>query len=141
MNATSKPVRLALKAVIFDEQNRCLVLRRSNVNRHFVGLWEWPGGKPEPGEDFSVSLAREVHEECGLEVELTGLAGASEFAMPAAQVVLLCLTARVTGGTVQLSDEHDAFEWVPLEALAERDMLEAMKPVWKFLVERKESHG
>jgi len=50
--ATVKPFRLAVKAVIFDDQQRCLLLRRSAINHHFVGCWEWPGGKVDEGEDF-----------------------------------------------------------------------------------------
>jgi mutator protein MutT len=131
---------LAVKAVILDNQHRCLLLRRSPANRNFVGYWEWPGGKADPGEDFATALHREIREECGLEVELTGLAGASEFEMPAARVLLICLTARCTGGELQLSHEHDAFDWVRLEELPQRQILEPMKPVLKKLLKGKESH-
>jgi 8-oxo-dGTP diphosphatase len=113
----AKPFRLAVKAVIFGEQNRCLLLRRSASNKHFVGCWEWPGGKVDPGEDFATATLRETAEEAGLQIELTGLAGATSFEMPAVNVVLLCTEARVISGAVRLSDEHDAFEWVPLAEL------------------------
>ena len=141
MNETGKSWGMAVKTVIFDGRQRCLLLRRSSANRNFVGFWEWPGGKVDPGEDFATALHREVREECGLEVEFTSLAGASEFEMPAARVVLICLTARCTGGELRLSHEHDAFDWVGLEALAQRKILEPMKPVLKSLLERKESHA
>lgn len=117
MNAVPKPFRLAVKAVILDDARRCLLIRRSAANRNFVGCWEWPGGKLDPGEDFTAGLAREVSEECGLEVELTGLAGATQFAMPTVNVVLLCMEARVTGGEPSLSEEHDQSAWVPLAEL------------------------
>lgn len=136
----SKPFKLAVKAVILDQEKRCLLIRRSPANRNFVGFWEWPGGKADPGEDFATALHREVREECGLELEFTGLAGASEFEMPAARIVLICLTARLTGGELRLSHEHDASDWVRLEELAQRQILEPMKPVLKSLLERKESH-
>src|SRR5690606_21176882 len=102
----AKPFSMAVKAVICDDQGRCLVIRRSTHNRSFVGCWEWPGGKLDPGEDFTDGLRREVMEECGLEVELTGLAGAMEFELPATRVVLLCMEARPVGGTLRLSEEH-----------------------------------
>ena len=123
---------------MLDATHRCLVLRRSAANRNFVGCWEWPGGKPDPGEDLAVALRRELREEAGLEVELLGLAGASEFDMPVARIVLICLFARPTGGELRLSPEHDAFEWVTLKDLAQRKVLESMKPVLKDLLERKE---
>ena len=136
----SEPIRMAVKAVVFDAAHRCLVLRRSPANRGFVGCWEWPGGKPDPGEDLDTALRRELREECGLEVDFLGLAGASEFDMPAGRIILLCLLARQTGGELRLSHEHDDFAWVPLAELAQRQILEPMKPILKTLLERRESH-
>jgi len=110
----SKPFSLAVKAAIADADGRYLLLRRSAHNRNFVGCWEWPGGKLDAGEDFAAGLHREVAEETGLIVELTGLACTTTYEMPKANMVLLCMEARVISGGVRLSEEHDAFVWVPL---------------------------
>ena len=115
--SSPKPFSMAVKAVILDEEGRCLLIRRSARNKNFAGCWEWPGGKLDPGESFATGLQREVMEECGLTVELTGLAGAVEFEMPAVRVVLLCMEARRTGGTIRMSEEHDDSAWVPLADL------------------------
>jgi 8-oxo-dGTP diphosphatase len=115
--SSPKPFSMAVKAVILDDEGRCLLIRRSAHNTHFAGCWEWPGGKLDPGESFATGLKREVMEECGLTVELTGLAGAMEFEMPAVRVVLLCMEARLTGGTIRMSREHDDSAWVPLADL------------------------
>lgn len=112
-----KPFSMAVKAVILDDEGRCLLIRRSANNKNFVGCWEWPGGKLDPGESFAVGLEREVMEECGLTVELTGLAGAMEFEMPKVRVVLLCMEARLAGGVMRMSEEHDDSAWVPLADL------------------------
>ncbi|MCU0856833.1 MAG: NUDIX domain-containing protein [Pontiellaceae bacterium] len=109
----TKPYGLSVKAVIFDQQGRCLLIRRSAHNKNFVGCWEWPGGKADPGEDFASALHREVAEETGLTVELTGFACATSFEMPKVNVVLLCMEARLIGGDIRLSEEHDDFIWVP----------------------------
>jgi hypothetical protein len=37
--------------------------------------------------------------------------------MPKVNVVLLCMEARLTGGELKLSEEHDDFAWVPLDEL------------------------
>lgn len=137
MDATPKPFRLAVEAVILDDRNRCLLVRRSTANRNFVGCWEWPGGKLAPGEDFTVGLAREVREECGLEVELTGLAGATRFAMPTVNVILLCLEARRTGGELRLSEEHDQSAWVPLAELDRWPLTEHVGPFMLDYARRK----
>ena len=115
---TGKPFSLSVRAVVFDAAGRCLLLRRSGHNRSFVGKWEWPGGKVEPGEDFAAAILRETREETSLEIEITGLAGATEFEMSTANVVLLCLEARLIGGTLRLSVEHADFAWVALPEIS-----------------------
>ena len=115
MNApiTVKPFRLTVKAVILDDQQRCLLVRRSASNHSFVGCWEWPGGKVDDGEDFATALLREVSEETDLAVEITGLAGATMYEMPAIHMVLLCMEASRVSGELRLSEEHDNLAWVP----------------------------
>ena len=116
----SKPFKLAVKAVVLDGDRRCLLVRRSPHNHNFVGCWEWPGGKVDDGEAFADAVVREMREETSLEIKITGLAGATQFEMPAVNVVLLCMEARVTGGTLKLSEEHDDFTWVPFSEFSQR---------------------
>ena len=118
----AKPFSLSVKAVVRDAQGRCLLLRRSAVNKHFVGCWEWPGGKVDAGEDFAHAVVREAWEESGLEVELTGVAGVTEFEIEKVHVVVLAMDVRVAGGELRLSEEHDAFDWVALADLAGRNL-------------------
>jgi 8-oxo-dGTP diphosphatase len=113
-STTVKPYRLTVKAVILDGQRRCLLVRRSAFNRSFVGCWEWPGGKVDDGEDFATALLREAREETGLEVQITGLAGAAMYEMPAMHMVLLCMEASILSGELRLSEEHDDLVWAPL---------------------------
>ena len=122
-----RPYSLAVKAVMVDNGGRCLLLRRSPANRSYVGYWEWPGGKVDPGEDFASAVARETKEETDLEVELTGLAGATSFTIPEGEVVLLCMQARITGGSIRLSHEHDQHAWVPLNEFAEWKLSDAVR--------------
>jgi len=61
-----KPVHVAV-AVIQDEQGRVLLSRRPE-HAHQGGLWEFPGGKVEPGEGLSAALKREITEELGLDI-------------------------------------------------------------------------
>ena len=128
MNEEPKPWGLSVKAVILDSAGRCLLLRRSAANKNFVGQWEWPGGKVDPGEDFATAVLRETKEEAGLDVEITGLVGATSFDMPRVHVVVLCIEARLTGGTLTLSHEHDAAEWVPPAELSRWDLPEHVRP-------------
>ena len=128
MDSEHKPFSLAVGAVIVDAEDRCLLLRRAAANPHFAGCWEWPGGKLEPGENFAEGLRREVMEESGLRIELTGLAGATEFEIGDVRVIFLCLDARAVDGEPRLSKEHDRFAWVTFSQLNRYALVDTVKP-------------
>jgi 8-oxo-dGTP diphosphatase len=92
-----------------------------------AGEWEFPGGKIEPGESFDEGLLREVLEETGLVISLQNVAGCAESEMPDRNVAYLILEGRVKGGELQLSGEHDAFQWVPIAELPRTDMAEQFR--------------
>lgn len=53
--------------VLTDAEGRVLLMQRL-PGKHLAGLWEFPGGKLEPGEGVPQALARELAEELGVEV-------------------------------------------------------------------------
>ena len=55
--------------VIINNQGKILILRRSS-DEYYAGLWDFPGGTVEKGETLQQAAAREVKEECGLEIKL-----------------------------------------------------------------------
>ncbi|TCK02984.1 Nudix family hydrolase [Marinobacterium mangrovicola] len=55
-------------AVITDAADQILIAKRSS-DKHQGGLWEFPGGKVEPGEPVQAALARELDEELGIQVK------------------------------------------------------------------------
>lgn len=59
---------LVAACALVDEDNRVLIAKRPE-GRHMAGLWEFPGGKVEPGERPETTLIRELHEELGIVVE------------------------------------------------------------------------
>jgi ADP-ribose pyrophosphatase YjhB (NUDIX family) len=59
--------------LVYDDAGRLLLVRRANEPGR--GLWSVPGGRVEPGEDDHTALAREMHEETGLSVQLGPLIG------------------------------------------------------------------
>lgn len=136
----SRPFGLAVKAVIADAEGRCLLLRRSPANTHFVGCWEWPGGKVDPGEEFASAVVRETKEETGLDVEITGLAGAIAFEMPKIHVVLLCMEARIVGSAIALSHEHDAWQWASPSELGGLPLVGSVGDFMIGYMRRRERH-
>lgn len=101
------------------QRPRRLLAARRTAPPEFAGMWEFPGGKVEPGEQHEAALHRELREELGVAVrlgeELTGpLAAGWPLTEKAAMRVWL---AEVTEGTPAPLEDHDALRWLPLEAL------------------------
>jgi ADP-ribose pyrophosphatase YjhB (NUDIX family) len=106
---------VAASAVVTDGEGRVLLQRRRDS-----GLWALPGGGMEMGESLPGAAVREVREETGLEVEITGLVGT--YTDPRHVIAYddgevrrqfnVCFTARVTGGELAISDESTELRFV-----------------------------
>lgn len=70
---TIKPTVLVAAVALVDADNRVLIAKRP-PGKAMAGLWEFPGGKVEPGETPEAALRRELKEELGIEVCHTCLA-------------------------------------------------------------------
>ncbi len=68
---SKKTIRVAA-ALIFDDQNKIIISRRPEGS-HLSGMWEFPGGKIEPGENAEQTLVRELLEELALEIKVGSL--------------------------------------------------------------------
>lgn len=66
---------IVVAAALIDADGRVLVQQRSAGQ--FDGLWEFPGGKLEPGETPEAALVRELNEELGIDVDAACLAPAT----------------------------------------------------------------
>ncbi|MGC2126303.1 MAG: (deoxy)nucleoside triphosphate pyrophosphohydrolase, partial [Methylovirgula sp.] len=64
---------LVVAAALIDADDRVLIARRPE-GKPLAGLWEFPGGKLDPGERPETALIRELAEELGIEVEEACLA-------------------------------------------------------------------
>ena len=64
------PLKLVVAAALVDTDNRVLIGKRPD-GKDMAGLWEFPGGKQEPGEAIKATVVRELREELAIEVELT----------------------------------------------------------------------
>ena len=90
-----------------------------------AGRWEFPGGKVEPGETAAAALVREVGEELGCAIEVTGwLAGEG---LIGERYVLRLATARIATGEPR-PVEHDLVRWLAPGDLEQVDWLEPDRP-------------
>jgi 8-oxo-dGTP diphosphatase len=109
--------QLAVSAAIFRDDKVLLVRRARSPAKGFYSL---PGGRVEFGESLHAALQREVDEETGLRIEITGLAGWREV-LPATagggHYLIMSFAARWTANDVVLNDELDDFKWLAPDEL------------------------
>lgn len=112
-------------AVVIDDQGRVLLHRRRDS-----GLWALPGGVINLGETIAEAAAREVHEETGVTVEITGLVGI--YSDPRHVIAYsdgevrrqfnVCFRARPVAGTAHATDEASEVRWVHPDEFDALDM-------------------
>ena len=99
-------------AIVICQAERVLLVRRRAVG---AGSWGFPAGFVEYDEDFLSAAHREVREETGLEIELTGLANlSSNFHHEGLHALVGVVCARPVGGVLRPGDDVDATRWAAL---------------------------
>jgi len=71
--AATRPIVLVAAVALIDADGRVLLAERPE-GKSMAGMWEFPGGKVEPGETPEAALIRELHEELGIETWASCLA-------------------------------------------------------------------
>ena len=111
-----------------------ILIARRNANTHQGGLWEFPGGKKEPGETILEALAREFHEELGLAIlaescrPLTNI----HHHYPDKSVHLDVWWIDEFDGEPE-GKEGQPLKWVAPDELTDYDFPEANKPILKVI--------
>jgi mutator protein MutT len=108
-------VEVAIALVHHD--GRLLIGRRPE-GVHLAGLWEFPGGKVEPGETPAQCLVRELREEMGIEVEVATPYDLLEFVYPERHVRLHPFACRLLAGEPEARACAE-LRWVTPAELAE----------------------
>ncbi len=126
---------LVVACALIDADNRVLIAQRPE-GKQLAGLWEFPGGKLEPGERPEPALIRELREELGIAVKEACLAPLT-FASHAYETFHLLMPlyiCRRWEGTVA-SKEGQALAWVRANKLRDYPMPPADIPLIPPLID------
>ena len=113
---------LSVRALLADENNKILILKRSTESKTNPGKWELPGGKVDQGESFDQALIREVYEETQLKISLEHVVGISEQNLHLIRAVHIIMSGKIINGNLNLSNEHEGYAWVFFENLQEYEL-------------------
>ena len=120
---------IVVAAALVDRDGKLLVQQRPE-GLSMAGLWEFPGGKLEPGETPEQALIRELAEELAIDVDHACLAPAcfASEALGDKHLLLLLYVCRKWRGT-PLAQHASALRWVRPVELHALDMPPADKPL------------
>lgn len=120
----------SVTAVVVNERDEILLIHKTDND-----LWALPGGGHDVGESIATTVVREVKEETGVDVEVTGIVGL--YTDPrhvmayddgeVRQQFSICFTTRLLGGQLATSSESKEVEWVAPDDLDGLDMHPSMR--------------
>lgn len=112
----SAPPREVTVVAAVIEHDRAFLLTRRLQGTHLEGLWEFPGGKVEPGESHAAALCREVREELAVHCVVGDLVQSVSHTYPEKVVHLHFYRCRIEGIPQPVLGQQ--MQWVPRAQLA-----------------------
>ncbi len=124
---------LVAACALIDVDGRVLIGKRP-AGKALAGLWEFPGGKVEPGESPEACLIRELDEELGIRVAQACLAPFvfASHAYESMHLLMPLYLCRRWEGFVS-AREHEALAWVKPEKMGDYPMPPADAPLVAWL--------
>ena len=124
-----RPIVIVAACALLDGERAVLIAKRPE-GRPLAGLWEFPGGKVEAGEEPEEALIRELHEELGVDIEKRDLAPFTfaSHAYPEFHLLMPVYLCRRWQGSVAAHEGQELL-WVRPDALHLYDMPPADEPL------------
>jgi len=116
------PETEVVAALIWDADRFLICQRPAHKARGL--LWEFPGGKVEPGETHEQALIRECREELGVTVKVGGVFMSLAHQYPDIQVRLTLYHAAIESGTLCKHEHHD-IRWITASEIPKFDFCPA----------------
>lgn len=101
-------------AAIIKNEDKILATKRGYGE--FINMWEFPGGKIEPGETKKQALVREIKEELNIEISVDNFALDIEYQYPNFYLFMSCFMCSIKGGSIELLEHNDG-KWITKEEL------------------------
>ena len=122
-------ILLVVACALIDADRRVLIAQRP-PGKTLAGLWEFPGGKLEPGETPEAALIRELDEELGISTKTACLApfAFASHAYGSVHLLMPLYVCRKWDG-LPTAREHTALKWVRPQALRDYPMPPADEPL------------
>jgi len=126
---STQSLLLVVAVALVDADRRVLIAQRPE-GKSMAGLWEFPGGKVEPGESPEAALIRELQEELGIETKEACLAPVSfaSHSYESFHLLMPLYACRKWQGEPQ-AREHVALKWVRPQNLRDYPMPPADEPL------------
>lgn len=122
----SENLVLHVAAAIFVKGEKVLACRRA-PHKSSPGLWEFPGGKVEPGESAFSALVREIKEELGFECKPRETYDVSTTKVGELEIKLETIVCPYDSEQELSSTDHDEFRWLEVDELHK---VKWAKPDW-----------
>ncbi len=118
-------------ASIIHQDGKILATQRGYGE--YKGLWEFPGGKMEPGETEEQAIVREIREELNVEIGVEKKVCTVEYDYPAFHLTMHCFLCHIRSGVLELKEHQSArwlspSEWESVEwLLADVEVIDALR--------------
>ena len=133
--ARGKRLLLVAACALVDTDGRVLLAQRPE-GKQLAGLWEFPGGKVEPGETPEQCLIRELQEEIGIETDIPCLAPLTfaSHSYDDFHLLMPLFVCRRFRGIAQ-PKEGQTLKWVRPKQMRDYPMPPADEPLIQFLID------
>ncbi len=109
---------ISVSKAVIEENKKFLLLKRSESSASFPGLWDFPGGKDNPGETPAQSVVREVKEETNITITAHTELHSTQYKEHGWNLVFHFFRAQRAAQLITLSADHSEHAWFTRSEIA-----------------------